>query len=81
MKWKPKAFFIRGCRKKIRNDITLCKCSVRPGCHSGLTNAETLHGPISKVSDQVQNRVFTRPLAHKAKLDLVKNRLTSFQSQ
>ncbi len=36
---------------------------------------------ISKVSEQIQNRVFNRPLAHKAKLELVKNRLTSFQSQ
>lgn len=36
---------------------------------------------ISKVSDQIQNRVFNRPLAHKAKLDLVKSRLSSFQSQ
>lgn len=36
---------------------------------------------ISKVSDQIQNRVFTRPLAHKAKLELVKSRLSSFQAQ
>lgn len=36
---------------------------------------------ISKVSDQIQNRVFNRPLAHKAKLDLVKSRLSSFQTQ
>ena len=36
---------------------------------------------ISKVSDQIQNRVFNRPLAHKAKLDLVKSRFSSFQSQ
>jgi len=36
---------------------------------------------ISKVSDQIQNRVFNRSLAHKAKLDLVKSRLSSFQSQ
>ena len=36
---------------------------------------------ISKVSDQIENRVFNRPLAHKAKLDLVKSRLSSFQSQ
>jgi len=36
---------------------------------------------IRKVSDQIQNRVFNRPLAHKAKLDLVKSRLSSFQSQ
>ncbi len=31
---------------------------------------------ISKVSDQIQSRVFSRPLAHKVKLDLVKNRLS-----
>lgn len=37
--------------------------------------------PISMVSEQIQNRVFTRPLAHKAKLDLVKGRLSSFQIQ
>jgi hypothetical protein len=36
---------------------------------------------ISKVSDQIQNRVFNRPLAHKAKVDLVKSRFSSFQSQ
>lgn len=36
---------------------------------------------ISKVSDQIQSRVFNRPLAHKAKLDIVKSRLSSFQSQ
>ena len=36
---------------------------------------------ISKVSDQIQNRVFNRPLAHKAKLALVKNRLSSVQAQ
>lgn len=35
---------------------------------------------ISKVSDQLQKRAFNRPLAHKAKLDLVKSRLSSFQS-
>jgi hypothetical protein len=35
---------------------------------------------ISKVSDQLQKRVFNRPLAHKVKLDLVKSRLSSFQS-
>lgn len=37
--------------------------------------------PISKISDQIQNRVFNRPLAHKVKLDLVKSRLSSFQTQ
>ena len=36
---------------------------------------------ISKVSDQIQSRVFNRPLAHKAKLDLVKNRVSSVQAQ
>ncbi|MBK8994070.1 MAG: hypothetical protein IPM40_21660 [Gammaproteobacteria bacterium] len=36
---------------------------------------------ISKVSEQIQNRVFNRPIAHKAKLELVKSRLSSFQAQ
>lgn len=36
---------------------------------------------ISKVSEQIENRVFKRPLAHNAKLDIVKSRLSSFQSQ
>ena len=36
---------------------------------------------ISKVADQIQNHVFNRPLAHKAKLDLMKSRLSSLQSQ
>ncbi len=36
---------------------------------------------ISKVADQIQSKVFVRPLAHKAKLDLVKSRLSSFQGQ
>ena len=36
---------------------------------------------ISKVSEQIQNRAFNRPFAHKAKLELVKNRLSSFQTQ
>lgn len=36
---------------------------------------------ISKVSGQIQSRVFNRPLAHKAKLELVKSRLSSFQTQ
>jgi hypothetical protein len=36
---------------------------------------------ISKVAEQIQNRVFNRPLAHKAKLELVKSRLSSFQAQ
>lgn len=37
--------------------------------------------PISKVSEQIQNGIFKRPLAHKAKLDLVKSSLTSSLSQ
>jgi len=45
---------------------------------SGLSMA---YIPISKVSNQIQNRVFNRPLAHMAKLDLVKSRLSSFQTQ
>lgn len=36
---------------------------------------------ISKVSGQIQNRAFNRPLAHKAKLELVQSRLSSFQTQ
>jgi hypothetical protein len=36
---------------------------------------------ISKVADQIQKRAFTRPLAHKLKLELVKSRLSSFQGQ
>lgn len=36
---------------------------------------------ISKVSEQIQSRVFNRPLAHNAKLELVKSRLTSSQGQ
>lgn len=36
---------------------------------------------ISKVSDHIHNRAFNRPLAHKVKLDLIKGRLSSFQSQ
>lgn len=31
---------------------------------------------ISKIEKQVEDRVFQRPLAHKAKLDLVISRLT-----
>jgi hypothetical protein len=37
--------------------------------------------PISKVGQHLQDRVFQRPLAHKAKLDLVNSRLTSTLSQ
>lgn len=51
------------------------KASMR---ESGLSMA---YIAISKVSEQIQNRVFNRPLAHKAKLDLVKSRLSSFQAQ
>tara|TARA_R110002124_G_C8965360_1_gene514478 strand:+ start:2305 stop:2949 length:645 start_codon:yes stop_codon:yes gene_type:complete len=36
---------------------------------------------ISKVMEPIQNRAYQRPLAHKAKLDLVTSRLTSVQSQ
>jgi hypothetical protein len=37
--------------------------------------------PISKITQQIQGRAFNRPLAHRAKIDLVKSRLTSSQSQ
>ena len=36
--------------------------------------------PISKVSKQIDSRIFSRPLAHKVKLDLVQSRLSSFQT-
>lgn len=36
---------------------------------------------ISKVMEPIQNRAYQRPLAHKAKLDLVKNRMTSMRIQ
>lgn len=36
---------------------------------------------ISKFMEPIQNRAYQRPLAHKAKLDLVKSRLTSVQAQ
>lgn len=36
--------------------------------------------PLSKVMEQIQNKVFKRPLAHKAKLDLIQNQLTSSSS-
>lgn len=45
---------------------------------SGLSMAYVV---ISKGSGQIQNRVFNRPLVHKAKLDPAKSRLSSFQSQ
>jgi len=37
--------------------------------------------PISHVSDQIKNRAFVRPLAHKAKLEIVNGRLSSSQKQ
>lgn len=37
--------------------------------------------PISKVSELIRNRAFNRPLAHKAKLELVNSRLSSSQTQ
>jgi len=37
--------------------------------------------PISKLSEQISGRVFNRPLAHKAKLELVNGRLSSSQTQ
>ena len=36
---------------------------------------------VGRVSPQIENQVFTRPLAHKAKLDLIMSRLSSFQMQ
>lgn len=45
---------------------------------SGLSMA---YIPLSKVSEQIHKRVFNRPLAHKAKLDIVKSRLSSVQAQ
>lgn len=36
---------------------------------------------IGKVTDSIQSRAYQRPLAHKAKLDLVQSRLTSVQGQ
>ena len=37
--------------------------------------------PTVVIGRQVQSRVFNRPLAHRAKIDLVRSRLTSSQSQ
>lgn len=37
--------------------------------------------PISKITAQIEQRVFNRPLAHKAKLELVKSRLSSSLEQ
>jgi len=45
---------------------------------SGLSMA---YIPISKVSAQIERRVFNRPIAHKAKLELVKERLSSTLTQ
>ena len=36
---------------------------------------------ISKVMEPIQNRAYQRPLAQKAKLDLVRSRMTSIQTQ
>ena len=36
---------------------------------------------ISKVMEPIQHRAYKRPLAHKTKLDLVRSRLTSIQTQ
>ena len=36
--------------------------------------------PLSKVTNQIDSRVFNRPLAHKAKLELVLSRLSSRQA-
>lgn len=35
----------------------------------------------AKVSEQIQGRAFNRPLSHKAKVELVKSRLSSIQMQ
>lgn len=56
-------------------DFVEKKASMR---ESGLSMA---YIAISKVSEQIQNQVFNRPLAHKTKLELVKSRLSSFQVQ
>lgn len=45
---------------------------------SGLSMA---YIPISKVSEQIEKRVFNRPLAHRAKLELVMSRLSSSLAQ
>jgi hypothetical protein len=45
---------------------------------SGLSMA---YIPIMRVVPQIQSGVYQRPLAHKAKLDVVKSRLTSFTAQ
>lgn len=61
--------------EKFPYDFVEQKTSER---ESGLSMA---YIAISKVSKQIQKRVFSRPLAHKAKLELVKSRLSSFQSR
>jgi len=45
---------------------------------SGLSMA---YIPIMRVVPEIQSGVYQRPLAHKAKLDVVKSRLTSFTTQ
>lgn len=37
--------------------------------------------PLSKISQQLSDKIFSRPLAHRAKLELVTSRLSSFQTQ
>jgi len=44
---------------------------------SGETLLSLAYIPIGKVSPQIQDRVYGRPLAHNVKLDIVKSRLTS----
>lgn len=59
--------------KNFPYDFVEKKASER---ESGLSMA---YITISKVSKQIQDRVFKRPLAHNANLDLVRSRLTSLQ--
>ena len=56
-------------------DFVEMKASER---ESGLSMA---YIALSKVTDQIQSKAYQRPLAHKAKLDLVKSQLTSFSTQ
>ena len=37
--------------------------------------------PVSKIAQRLEARAYNRPLAHKAKLDLLRSRLTSFLKQ
>lgn len=37
--------------------------------------------PVSKIAQRLENREYNRPLAHKAKLDLLRSRLTSSLKQ